>query len=107
HSLGIPAVMGVTDALDRIAEGEMVLLDGQAGVVIVDPTLDELDAARLQATRRAKLEMQLEGIATEPAVTLDGRTLQLMGNVDLPEEVEVAVRNGAEGVGLLRTEFLV
>jgi phosphotransferase system enzyme I (PtsI) len=107
HSLGIPAVMGVADALDRIAEGEMVLLDGQTGVVIVDPSLDELDAARLQATRRAKLEMQLEGIATEPAVTPDGRTVQLMGNVDLPEEVEVAVRNGAEGVGLLRTEFLV
>lgn len=107
HSLGIPAVMGVADALDRIAEGEMVLLDGQTGVVIIDPSLDELDAARLQATRRAKLEMQLEGIATEPAVTPDGRAVQLMGNVDLPEEVEVAVRNGAEGVGLLRTEFLV
>jgi phosphotransferase system enzyme I (PtsI) len=51
--------------------------------------------------------MQLEGIAGEPAVTPDGTSVALLGNVDLPEEVEVAVRNGAEGVGLLRTEFLV
>jgi len=107
HSLGIPAVMGVADAMDRITEGDLILLDGQTGVVIVDPSVDELDAARLQATRRAKLEMQLEGIATAPATTPDGTAVQLMGNVDLPEEVEVAVRQGAEGVGLLRTEFLL
>lgn len=107
HSLGIPAVMGASGAMDRIEEGMMVLLDGHSGTVIVDPTLDELDAARLQATRRAKLELQLEGIAGEPAVTPDGHRVALMGNVDLPEEIEPAVRNGAEGVGLLRTEFLV
>ena len=107
HSLGIPAVMGATGAMERIPEGTVVLLDGQTGTVIIDPTIDELDAARLQASRRAKLEMQLEGVAGEPAETPDGHRVALMGNVDLPEEVETAVRNGAEGVGLLRTEFLV
>lgn len=107
HSLGIPAVMGVPDAMDRIADGMMVLLDGQTGQVIIDPSHDELEVARVQATRRAKLELQLEGIATEPAITPDGQRVRLMGNVDLPEEVEAAVRHGAEGVGLLRTEFLV
>lgn len=107
HSLGIPAVMGVTGAMDRIDEGTMVLLDGHTGTVIVDPSLDELDAARLQATRRAKLEMQLEGIAAEPAVTPDGHRVALLANVDLPEEIEPARHHGAEGVGLLRTEFLV
>ncbi len=75
HSLGIPAVMGATGAMDRIAEGTMVLLDGHSGVVIIDPTLDELEAARVQATRRAKLEMQLEGIAGEPAITPDGHRM--------------------------------
>jgi phosphotransferase system enzyme I (PtsI) len=107
HSLGIPAVMGVPRALDRIAEGAIVLLDGQSGVIIVDPTHDELEVARLQTSRRHKLELQLEGIATSPAETPDGVRIKLQGNVDLPEEVEPALRHGAEGVGLLRTEFLV
>ena len=107
HSLGIPAVMGVPRALDRIAEGAIVLLDGQSGIIIVDPTHDELEVARLQTSRRHKLELQLEGIASSPAETPDGVRIMLQGNVDLPEEVEPALRHGAEGVGLLRTEFLV
>ncbi len=107
HSLGIPAVMGVPNALDRIAEGAIVLLDGQSGLIILDPTHDELEIARLQTSRRHKLELQLEGIATSPAETPDGVRIKLQGNVDLPEEVEPALRHGAEGVGLLRTEFLV
>ena len=107
HSLGIPAVMGVTGAMEQIAEGAIVLLDGQTGRILLDPTPDELEAARLQAVRRHRLEVQLESIAAEPAVTPDGAAITLQGNVDLPEEVEVAVRHGADGVGLLRTEFLV
>lgn len=107
HSLGIPAVMGVADAMDLIPDGTIVMLDGQSGQVIIDPSHDELEIARVQATRRAKLEMQLEGIAGEPAETPDGFRFKLMGNVDLPTEIEPAHRNGAEGVGLLRTEFLV
>jgi phosphotransferase system enzyme I (PtsI) len=107
HSLGIPAVMGLPGALDAITDGTMVLLDGTTGAVILDPTNDELDVARVQASRRHKLDMQLESIADEPASTPDGQRLQLLGNIDLPEEIEPALRHGAEGVGLLRTEFLV
>ena len=107
HSLGIPAVMGAADAMARIPPGAMVMLDGQSGVVTVDPTSDELEVAQVQASRRAKLDMQLEGIGHEPAVTPDGFELEIQSNVDLPEEVETAVRLGADGVGLLRTEFLI
>ncbi len=107
HSLGIPAVMGVAGALSAIDDGTIVLLDGHAGTVILDPTPDELETARLQNSRRHKLEMQLEGIAGEPAITPDGTSIMLQGNVDLPEEIEPALRHGAQGVGLLRTEFLV
>lgn len=107
HSLGIPAVMGLPDALSSIPDGTMVLLDGGSGQVILNPTNDELDIARVQASRRHKLEMQLEGIAALPAQTPDGRRIVMLGNVDLPEEIEPARRHGAEGVGLLRTEFLV
>ncbi|MEZ4378010.1 MAG: phosphoenolpyruvate--protein phosphotransferase [Gemmatimonadales bacterium] len=107
HSLGIPAVMGVRSAMEAIPPGALVMIDGQAGTVIVDPTSEELEVAQIQATRRAKLEMQLEAIVHEPATTPDGVRVEILANVDLPEEVETAVRLGAEGVGLLRTEFLV
>ncbi|HXE57121.1 MAG TPA: phosphoenolpyruvate--protein phosphotransferase [Gemmatimonadales bacterium] len=107
HSLGIPAVMGVPGALARITPGTMVLLDGQTGELILDPSGAELELAKAQKLRRRKLEIELETLVSEPAVTPDGRTVVLMGNVDLPEEIEPAVAHGAQGVGLLRTEFLV
>lgn len=107
HSLGIPAVMGAPGALDRIPEGAMVLLDGQAGTVTVEPTNLELEEAKVRMSRRHRLEFQLESVVGQPAVTPDGRRIALMSNVDLPDEIESAVRVGSEGVGLLRTEFLL
>ncbi len=107
HSLGIPAVMGAQGALSVIPDGAVLLLDGQAGTVVIDPTPPELEDARTQVTRRRRLEMELETVLGLPAVTPDGRRILLMGNVDLPEEIEPALRYGAEGVGLLRTEFLL
>ena len=107
HSLGIPAVMGAQGALAVIPNGTMLLLDGQAGTVVLDPSPAELEAARAQVTRRRRLEMELETVLGQPAVTPEGTRILLMGNVDLPEEIEPAIRSGAEGVGLLRTEFLL
>jgi phosphotransferase system enzyme I (PtsI) len=107
HSLGIPAVMGVAGALAAIPNGTVLLLDGQSGTVLLDPTGDEMELAKVQLSRRHKLELQLEAVVGEPAVTPSGRRIMLMGNVDLPEEIEAANRHGAEGVGLLRTEFLL
>ncbi|HEU5303551.1 MAG TPA: phosphoenolpyruvate--protein phosphotransferase [Gemmatimonadales bacterium] len=107
HSLGIPAVMGVAGALTNIANGTMLLLDGQGGTIVLDPNQDELEEAKVQVSRRHKLELQLEAVVGEPAVTPSGRPVVLMGNVDLPEEIEAATRHGAQGVGLLRTEFLL
>jgi phosphoenolpyruvate-protein phosphotransferase (PTS system enzyme I) len=107
HSLGIPAVMGAVGALAKIPDGAMLLLDGQSGLIVLEPTLDELEDARTQVSRRNRLELQLEGIVDQPAVTPSGRPILLQGNVDLPEEIESAQRLGAQGVGLLRTEFLL
>lgn len=107
HSLGIPAVMGAVSALAKVPSGAMILLDGQAGTVIVEPTPVEIEDARIRLTRRQRLEFQLEAVLGQPAVTPDGARVTLMGNVDLPDEIEMAVRFGAEGVGLLRTEFLL
>jgi phosphotransferase system enzyme I (PtsI) len=107
HSLGIPAVMGAAGALAAIPNGTMLLLDGQSGAIVLDPNRDELEEAKVQVSRRHRLEVQLEIVVGEPAVTPSGRAITLMGNVDLPEEIEAAIRLGAQGVGLLRTEFLL
>jgi phosphotransferase system enzyme I (PtsI) len=107
HSLGIPAVMGAVGALDRIRNGTPLLLEGQSGVVLIDPTRAEIERARAQLSRRQKLELELEAAVTQAAITPDGVQLTLMGNVDLPDEIVPAARHDAHGVGLLRTEFLV
>ncbi|HEY9013472.1 MAG TPA: phosphoenolpyruvate-utilizing N-terminal domain-containing protein, partial [Gemmatimonadales bacterium] len=107
HSLGIPAVMGATGALSAISSGTMLLLDGQSGTIVLDPNRDELEEAKVQVSRRHRLELQLESVVGQPAVTPSGTPIALMGNVDLPEEIEAALRHGAQGVGLLRTEFLL
>jgi phosphotransferase system enzyme I (PtsI) len=107
HSLGIPCVMGAPGAVAQIKPGDMLLVDGSVGTILIEPTIDELEAAQVVATRRHKLELELEGAVQQPSVTPDGHTVTLMGNVDLPDEIETAVRFGAQGVGLLRTEFLV
>jgi phosphotransferase system enzyme I (PtsI) len=107
HSLGIPAVMGAAGALAAIPNGTTLLIDGQSGTIVLNPNRDELENARVQVSRRQRLELQLEGVVGQPAATPSGRAIILMGNVDLPEEIEAAVRHGAQGVGLLRTEFLL
>ena len=75
HSLGIPAVMGAVGALAEIPPGMMVLLDGQAGTIVLDPTPVELDEAKTQVSRRHRLELQLESVVDAPAVTPGGRPI--------------------------------
>ncbi|HWA57059.1 MAG TPA: phosphoenolpyruvate--protein phosphotransferase [Gemmatimonadales bacterium] len=107
HSLGIPAVMGAVGALERIRTGTQLLVDGQTGIVILEPTRAEIDRVRAQVSRRQKLELEFEAAVTQAAVTPDGVAITLMGNVDLPDEIIPAAKHDAHGVGLLRTEFLV
>ncbi len=107
RSLGLPAVVGLRDATSRLTGSERVILDGSAGTLLIAPTEEEIGLRLLRAEREAEAERELEGLATLDPVTLDGVRLVLRANVDLPEEAERAARSGAEGVGLMRTEFLV
>jgi phosphotransferase system enzyme I (PtsI) len=107
HSLGIPAVMGVAGALDRIRSGTTILLDGLSGRLVLDPNPEEIYQAQAISSRRHRLDLELETAASRPTVSPEGERLTILANVDLPEELDAALRNGAEGVGLLRTEFLV
>jgi phosphoenolpyruvate-protein phosphotransferase (PTS system enzyme I) len=107
HSMGIPAVMGAVGALERIKPGTTLLIDGQTGEVLLEPTHSEIERVRAQVSRRHKLELEFEAAVTQAAVTPDGVSITLMGNVDLPDEIVPAAKHDAHGVGLLRTEFLV
>ena len=107
HSIGIPAVVGLRDVLDRVTTGEMVVLDGWSGTLQVEPQPADIEKAQRRDARRRALERDLALAVDQPAVTRDGRTLVLRANLDLPEELDQAVRHRAEGIGLLRTEFLV
>jgi phosphotransferase system enzyme I (PtsI) len=107
RSLGLPAVVGLLDVTSRLQTGDPAILDGTAGTLVVRPTEAELDAAAGRAKRERSETKHLARIAHKEAVTADGVRIVLRANVDLPEEAAVAATSGAEGVGLMRTEFLV
>ena len=107
HSMGMPAVMGLPSAVERIDAGTMLVVDGTQGTVLLDPSTEEIAEARSRDARRHELHLQMEEVVDQPAVTTDGQRIVLRGNVDLPDEIPEAKQHRAEGVGLLRTEFLI
>lgn len=107
RSLGLPAVVGLRDATSRLHSGDQVILDGSSGMLLPNPTPAQIEAYSDRAVREAADEVELSHLTTAEPVTLDGVRITLRANVDLPEDAEFAARSGAEGVGLMRTEFLV
>ncbi len=106
RSLGIPAVVGAGRALLGVAEGTVLALDGEAGTVTVDPPAATVRALEARRTGRARDEAEAQVRAHEPAVTRDGARVRVEANVAGPQDIGPAVAAGADGVGLLRTEFL-
>jgi len=107
RSLGLPAVVGLLDATSRITAGERVILDGTNGRLVVKPTAAELAQFADQARREAAAQAELATLLDAESLTTDGVHITLRANVDLPDEAKAAAAAGAEGVGLMRTEFLV
>jgi multiphosphoryl transfer protein len=106
RSLGIPAAVGLGDALLNVPEGTELLLDGDAGTVHVEPAEEIVEASERRAAAREQAARTALAAAAEPARTLDGRRIEVVANIGSPDDVPAAIENGAEGVGLLRTEFL-
>jgi phosphoenolpyruvate-protein phosphotransferase (PTS system enzyme I) len=106
RSLGIPAVVGLKTASDDFETGDYALLDGYNGTVIVNPTDQTLFEYGQLSRIKASLEEKLLEIQKQPAVTLDGKFIHLSANIEDQNDVEAVIANGAEGVGLFRTEFL-
>ncbi|MEH2222216.1 phosphoenolpyruvate--protein phosphotransferase [Nostoc sp.] len=106
RTLGIPAVLGVDAQVLHLADGTLMALDGESGRAWVEPESDILDllAAKQEAWQTAQQEAR--ATAHQPAITRDGRQVSVFANIGSINDVQVAVASGAEGVGLLRTEFL-
>jgi phosphoenolpyruvate-protein phosphotransferase (PTS system enzyme I) len=106
RSLNVPAVVATHNARTLIRENEMLIVDGARNVVIVNPDRSVLAEYRLRQDELELERQKLRRLRTMPAKTLDGCEVELMANIELPEDLEQAGENGATGVGLFRTEFL-
>jgi phosphoenolpyruvate-protein phosphotransferase (PTS system enzyme I) len=106
RSLNIPAVVGLHDITEKLETGQQVLLDGINGFLIVDPTPETLKHYGEIESRRVKVAAQLKELRETKSTTRDGRHIVLSANIELPEDVDAVAANGAEGIGLYRTEFL-
>ncbi|PYK47019.1 MAG: phosphoenolpyruvate--protein phosphotransferase [Verrucomicrobia bacterium] len=106
RSLTIPAVLGLHDITAKVDTGQHLLLDGNDGLLIVNPAPQTLACYRELESRRAKVTAQLKELRETTSTTRDGCHIVLSANIELPEDVDAVAANGAEGIGLYRTEFL-
>ena len=107
RSLGLPAVVGLRKAVSYLKGGELAILNGAEGTLTIAPTDAEVAAARQLLVDEEGRADQVRELALSEPITRDGERVVIVANVDIPEESELAAVSGAEGVGLMRTEFLV
>jgi phosphoenolpyruvate--protein phosphotransferase (EC 2.7.3.9) len=106
RSLGIPTVVGVHGARRLLREGETLVVDGERGHVLADPDPRALDFFHRQQEEQAARRAALASLRDRPAICRDGHPVELLANIELPEDAATAAALGAQGVGLYRTEFL-
>jgi phosphoenolpyruvate-protein phosphotransferase len=106
RSLGIPAVVAVDGLLGAVTEGDELAVDGRTGDVVVHPDGDQRDAITARLAEEDARRDELTALRTEPGRTADGRHIELAANIGSSDDLGVAVEAGAEGSGLVRTEFL-
>lgn len=106
RSLNIPSIVALQRARDLINDGELIIVDGDQGVVIVNPSKEILDEYKLRQEEWELEQQKLQRIKTTKALTIDGTQIELLANIELPEDVTAVKASGAAGIGLYRTEFL-
>ena len=107
RSLHVPAVVGVGSVSRSIRPGVMVAIDGTSGVVLVDPPPDVVEETRSRTTARVRPDTHEPDHPASPAVTVDGLSIALQANIELPADLASARSAGATGIGLYRSEFLL
>ena len=106
RSLGIPAVVALEDLTEIVRGGDTIIIDGNRGIVIVNPNIETIRQYEEYSQEFTELGHRLDAIREKPAVTRDGTRITLLGNIEFPEEAEMVLEKGGEGIGLYRTEFL-
>ena len=106
RAMGIPAVVGLGNLTSEVSGGDTVIIDGTRGVVIVNPDAEQLAEHREAGQKQLDMVESLAGLADLPAETKDGHVVSLQANIEFPEDVDEALAQGAQGIGLYRTEFL-
>jgi len=106
RGLGIPAVVGAGEGISEIQPGDSLVVDGDAGEVVVNPDEEQLTAFRGRQKKFLKIQAEAEAITHKPAVTIDGHQVEVVANIGNEDGIKPALEAGAEGVGLLRSEFL-
>ncbi len=106
RSLNIPALVGLHHARHMIREGELLIVDGVQGVLVVDPDPLVLAEYRLRQSQHDLERKKLGRLKSTPAATLDGTAIELHANIELPQDLDKVHESGAQGIGLFRTEFL-
>ena len=106
RSLGIPAVVALEDLTEYTSGGDTVIVDGNRGIVIVNPDDQTIRQYEEYSKEFTELEHRLDAIRQKPAVTRDGTEITLLGNIEFPNEAEIVLEKGGAGIGLYRTEFL-
>lgn len=106
RSMNLPAVMGVANILSNTYSGQTIIVDGETGRVILNPSGETLAEYKRKSEAKKRLTRQLTRLRSLPAITQDGKIVGMHANIELSRDVEGALHAGAEGIGLLRTEFM-
>ena len=106
RSIDTPAVFGLAGALSLIRQDDWLIVDADAGIVIVNPTSVVLEQYRARQAAQARARKKLSKLKKTPAVTIDGTPVTLLANIEFPDDCKAALENGAVGIGLFRSEFL-
>lgn len=106
RSLEIPAVVGTKETTQQISSGDIVIVDGMDGVIVINPTEDELNKYKEKQLDFEKQKEEWAKLKDEPTITKDEKRVELAGNIGTPEDVASVLENGGEAIGLYRTEFL-
>jgi phosphotransferase system enzyme I (PtsI) len=106
EGMGIPAVVGIGPFLTEVSGGETIIIDGDNGLVILQPDEETMARYRYEVMQHRTLAAKLESLRDLPAETLDGQRIELAANIEFPSEVRQVIDRGCDGIGLYRTEFL-
>lgn len=106
RTLEIPAVVGANGITETVKDGDMVVFDGNAGEIIINPDKGIIEAYRIRKKEYEAFRIRLNSLKGEKTITRDGFEVELAANIGTPEDVEGVIKNDGEGVGLFRTEFL-